>query len=87
MYLIVYTKKAIKDIQYLKSANLAEKAKSLISILQKDPFQSPPSFEKLQGDLHGAYSRRINLQHRLVYAIDDSDQTVKILSMWSHYEV
>lgn len=85
MYLIVYSKKAIKDIQFLKSSQLAEKAKALILILENDPFQTPPSFEKFQGDLKGAYFRRINLQHRMIYEIVESTKTVKILSLWSHY--
>ncbi len=86
MYSIVYDKKAIKDIAKLKSAKLDSKAKSLIDILRENPYQYPPPFEKLQGDLSGAYSRRINIQHRLVYEVLKKQQTVKIISMWTHYE-
>jgi toxin YoeB len=82
MYSIVYDKKAIKDIAKLKSAKLDSKAKSLIDILRENPYQYPPPFEKLQGDLSGAYSRRINIQHRLVYEVLKKKQTVKIISMW-----
>lgn len=85
-YSIVYNKKAIKDIPKLKSCNLDAKAKALIDILRANPYQSPPSFEKLVGDLNGAYSRRINIQHRLVYQVLEDIQVVKIISMWSHYE-
>lgn len=87
MYKIMYTKKALSDISKLKGANLDKKAKSLIDVLRTDPYQFPPPFEKLQGDLYGAYSRRINIKHRLVYSIDDSINTVKIISMWTHYEL
>ena len=86
MYKIVYTKAAVKDIPKLKSAHLADKAKALISVVQNDPFQNPPPYEKLVGDLNGAYSRRINIQHRLVYQVCEEEQTVKILSLWTHYE-
>ena len=86
MYKIVYDKRAIKEIQKLKSSNLDKKTKSLIDILRLNPYQSPPLYEKLVGDLEGAYSRRINIQHRLVYQILDDIKTVKIISMWSHYE-
>ena len=86
MYKIVYTKTAAKDIPKLKGAHLDEKAKALIEILRSDPYQMPPPYEKLVGDLNGAYSRRINLQHRLVYEVYEAEQTVKILSLWTHYE-
>ena len=86
MYSIFYTKKAIKDIPYLQAAQLSSKAKALIEIIREKPFQTPPPFEKLQGDLQGAYSRRINLKHRLVYQVFDTERSVKIISMWSHYE-
>lgn len=86
MYSIVYTKKAVNDIPYLKSVKLDSKAKALIDLLRENPFQSPPPYEKLQGDLAGAYSRRINIKHRLVYTVDEAEKTVKIISMWSHYE-
>lgn len=86
VYSIVYTKKAVNDIPYLKSVKLDSKAKALIDLLRENPFQSPPPYEKLQGDLAGAYSRRINIKHRLVYTVDEAEKTVKIISMWSHYE-
>ena len=87
MYSIIYEKKAVKDIPKLKAAKLDSKAKSLIDILRENPYQYLPSFEKLQGDLSGAYSRRINIQHRLVYEVIEEQQTVKIISMWTHYEL
>ena len=86
MYKIVYIKQAIKDISKLKNIGLAEKAKSLIDILRENPFQNPPPHEKLVGDLQGAYSRRINIKHRLVYQVYDVEKIVKIISLWSHYE-
>lgn len=86
MYRIVYTKTATKDIPKLKSAHLDEKAKSLIEIIRENPFQNPPPYEKLVGDLNGAYSRRINVQHRLVYEVYESEKTIKIISLWTHYE-
>lgn len=85
-YKIIYTKSAAADIKKLKAANLSDKAKSLISILEKDPFQNPPSYEKLIGNLQGAYSRRLNIKHRLVYTVMEDEKIVKIISMWSHYE-
>ena len=86
MYSIVYDKNTLKDIPKLKAGKLDNKPKPLIDILRKNPYQSPPPYEKLQGDLQGAYSRRINIQHRLVYEVIEDMQTVKIISMWSHYE-
>lgn len=86
MYKIVYTKKAVKDIEKLKSAKLDKKTKPLIELIRENPFQTPPSYEKLQGDLSGAYSRRINLKHRFVYEVLEDEKTVKILSIWTHYE-
>ncbi len=83
---LVYTKYAQKDAEKLASAGLKEKAKSLLAILSKNPFQNPPAYEKLIGDLAGAYSRRINIQHRLVYQVLEEQQIVKVLRMWSHYE-
>ena len=85
MYTVVYTKKAVKDIPLLKAAGLDGKARALIDILRSAPFQNPPPFEKLQGDLSGAYSRRINIKHRLVYQILENEKTVKIISLWTHY--
>ena len=86
MYTIVYTKKAAADIPKLKSAKLDAKAKALIEILRENPYQTPPPYEKLIGDLQGAYSRRINVKHRLVYEVLEEINTVKIISLWTHYE-
>jgi toxin YoeB len=83
---LVYTKQAQKDAQKLASANLKDKALALLKILRENPFQNPPPYEKLVGDLSGAYSRRINIQHRLVYQVIDDQHVVKVLRMWSHYE-
>ncbi|MFN6562062.1 MAG: Txe/YoeB family addiction module toxin [Nostoc sp. ChiSLP01] len=83
---LVYTKQAQKDAKKLASSNLKEKAEELLVVLKKNPFQSPPPYEKLVGDLSGAYSRRINIQHRLVYEVVESEQVVKIIRMWTHYE-
>ena len=83
---VVYTKQAQKDARKLKAAGLKTKAQQILDILKKDPYQTPPRFEKLVGDLSGAYSRRINIQHRLVYQIYEEEQTVKVIRMWSHYE-
>lgn len=81
MFKIVYTKAAAKDIPKLKAAHLDAKARSLIEVLRVNPYQSPPSYEKLTGDLKGLYSRRINIQHRLVYQVLDAEKTIKIVSM------
>lgn len=86
MYKIVYTKDSIKDIEKLKGANLNKKVLALIEIIKNNPFQTPPPYEKLVGDLQGLYSRRINVKHRLVYQILENVQTVKIISMWTYYE-
>jgi Txe/YoeB family toxin of toxin-antitoxin system len=83
---IVYTNRAQKDACKLASAGLKDKAIELLELLKHDPYKNPPSFEKLVGDLKGAYSRRINIQHRLVYQINDELKTIKIIRMWSHYE-
>ena len=83
---VVYTKQAQKDAKKLASSGLKSKAEILIDILKEDPYQSPPSFEKLIGDLSGAYSRRINIQRRLVYQVSESEKMVKVLRLWSHYE-
>jgi Txe/YoeB family toxin of toxin-antitoxin system len=82
----VYSKYALKDAKKLKAAGLKPKAETLITLLARDPFEVPPPYEKLVGDLVGAYSRRINIQHRLVYQVIKSDKTVKVLRLWSHYE-
>lgn len=83
---LVYTKQAQKDAGKLASARLKEKAITLLEIVAENPFQNPPSYEKLVGDLAGAYSRRINIQHRLVYQVLQEEHVVKILRLWSHYE-
>lgn len=80
-----FTKQAQKDAKKLAAVGLKSKARQLLNILRQDPFTNSPSYEKLQGDLKGAYSRRINLKHRLVYEVIDSEHTVKIIRMWSHY--
>lgn len=83
---LVFTRHAQKDAPKLAAAGLKAKAQELLAILQINPFQNPPPYEKLVGDLAGAYSRRINIQHRLVYEVLPEQQTVKVLRMWSHYE-
>jgi toxin YoeB len=83
---LVFTKHAQKDAQKLSSAGLKDKTLALLEILKTNPFQNPPPYEKLVGDLSGAHSRRINIQHRLVYQVIDDQRTVKVLRMWSHYE-
>lgn len=83
---LVYTKQAQKDAKKLSSSGLKPKAQELLDILAEDPFQKPPPFEKLVGDLSGAYLRRINIQHRLVYQVLEEDLVVKVLRLWSHYE-
>lgn len=83
---MVYTKQAQKDAKKLASSNLKEKAEESPAVLEENPFGNPPPYEKLVGDLSGAYSRRINIQHRLVYELIESEQVVKIIRMWTHYE-
>ena len=83
---IVFTKQAIKDSKKIDSANLKRKVVKLLDILKTNPYTIHPPFEKLIGDLSGAYSRRINIHHRLVYQIYDKEKTVKIIRMWTHYE-
>ena len=83
---IVFAKQAQKDARNLGSAGLKEKAQRLLEILAENPFRTPPPYEKLVGDLTGAYSRRINIQHRLVYQVLEEEHTVKVLRMWTHYE-
>ena len=85
-YKVVYTKNAAKDISNLKAANLANKAQNLIELIKENPFQNPPPYEKLLGNLSGLYLKRINIQHRLVYEVLEDIKAVKIISMWSHYE-
>lgn len=86
MWVVLFTKNAEKDKPKLKAAGLEKKAKSLLILLSENPFQAPPSYEKLIGDLNGYYSRRINIQHRLVYRVDSQKNIVIVHSMWSHYE-
>lgn len=83
---VVYTKQAQKDAQKLAAAGLKDKAKALLEVIQGNPFRAPPPYEKLVGDLVGAYSRRINIQHRLVYQVLQDEQVVKVLRLWSHYD-
>ena len=83
---VVFTRQATKDAQKLAIAGLRPKAEQLIDLLRADPFQTPPQFEKLVGDLVGAYSRRINIQHRLVYQVLEEERVVKVIRMWTHYE-
>ena len=83
---LVFTKQARKDARKLAAAGLKDKAQILLDILAEDPFQNPPAYEKLVGDLRGAYSRRINIQHRLVYQVLKKERSVKVIRMWTHYE-
>lgn len=83
---LVYTKQAQKDAKKLKAAGLKKKAQSLLAVIEQDPFSNPPPYEKLVGDLAGAYSRRINIQHRLVYQVLKAEKTIKVLRLWTHYE-
>lgn len=86
MWAVLFTKNAEKDKPKLKAVVLEKKTKSLLILLSENPFQVPPSYEKLVGDLNGYYSRRINIQHRLVYRVDSQKNIVIVHSMWSHYE-
>jgi len=86
MWEIVYTKHVQKDSKKIIESGLQEKVKKIVSILESDPFQNPPPYEKLIGDLSGAYSRRITIQHRLVYQVFENEKTVRVLRMWTHYE-
>lgn len=83
---LVYTRQALKDARKLAVSDLRHRAEQLLKILRENPYQDPPPFEKLVGDLEGAFSRRINIQHRLVYQILDEIKTVKVIRMWTHYE-
>jgi Txe/YoeB family toxin of toxin-antitoxin system len=83
---VVFAKHAQKDARKLAVAGLKEKAQGLLAVLAADPFQNPPPYEKLVGDLTGAYSRRINIQHRLVYEVFPKEKVVRVLRMWTHYE-
>lgn len=86
MWAVVFTKQAQKDSKRLAASGLKPKAERLLKLLELNPLQSPPPYEKLVGDLAGAYSRRINIQHRLVYQILKEERTVKVIRMWTHYE-
>ena len=83
---LLYTKQAVKDAKKLSAAKLKTKAQRLLDVVAENPWRNPPPYEKLVGDLTGAYSRRINIQHRLVYQVLEPEQTVKVLRMWTHYE-
>lgn len=85
MYKIVYTSQAQKDAKKLARSGLKEKAGNILQIIENDPFQKPPPFERLVGDLSGAFSRRINIQHRLVYQVYKEKKIIKIIRMWTHY--
>ena len=87
VYSIYFTKTATKDIPNLKSAHLDKVAKNLVELIKVNPYQTPPPYEKLVGDLHGLYSRRINRKHRLVYEVFEDSKSIKIISMWSHYDI
>jgi Txe/YoeB family toxin of toxin-antitoxin system len=86
MWRVVFTKQAQKDAKKLSAAGLRPKAEKLIEILRENPYQFPPPFEKLLGDLSGAFSRRINVQHRIVYQVLDKEKVVKVIRMWTHYQ-
>ena len=83
---LVYTKQAQKDAKKLSASGLKKKAQELLAVLKVNPFQNPPPYEKLMGDLNGAYSRRINIQHRIVYQVFEEEKIVKVLRLWTHYE-
>ena len=83
---LIYTKHAQKDAKKLAASGLKRKTQELLNILKENPYQTPPSYEKLVGDLSGAYSRRINIQHRLVYQVLEEEHVVKVLRLWTHYE-
>lgn len=85
-YELVYTRQAKKDAKKLKVTPLAARAKELLELIRRDPFSTPPPFEALLGDLRGAYSRRLNVQHRLVYQVLEEERVVKVLRLWTHYE-
>jgi len=86
MYKLLFTKQAQKDAKKLKSSNLKTKAEEVLNILREEPFRDYPPYEKLIGDLTGSFSRRINIQHRIVYQVLEEDKIVKVLRMWTHYE-
>ena len=84
-YKLVFTKQAQKDAKKLSKSNLRKKAEDLLEILKENPFKKPPEYEALVGDLQGSYSRRINIQHRIVYQVYEEERTVKVIRMWTHY--
>ncbi len=86
MWELYFTKQAKKDARKLAAANLKEKAQAILEVIRNNPYQTPPPYEKLVGDLSGAYSRRINIKHRLVYQVLEQETAVKVLRMWTHYE-
>ena len=86
MWTVVYSKQAVKDSKKIEQSNLKDTVKRLIEVLKNDPFQNPPPYEKLIGDLTGKYSRRINIQDRLVYEVFEKEMTVRVLRMWTHYD-
>lgn len=86
MYKVMFTKLAVKDIEKLKAIGLSDKARKLIEIIKEDPFQTPPPYEKLVGDLSGLYSRRINIKHRLVYEVLNDEKIIKIIRLWTNYD-
>jgi Txe/YoeB family toxin of toxin-antitoxin system len=86
MYEIFFTKQAIKDAKKIKETGLKENTGKLLDVLKENPFKNPPPYEKLVGELQGCYSRRINIQHRLVYSVYEEEKVVKVLRMWTHYE-
>jgi Txe/YoeB family toxin of toxin-antitoxin system len=86
MWKVVFTKKAIEDLNKITESGLKPKVQKLLNILKENPFKTPPNFEKLRGDLTGAFSRRINIKHRLVYQVIEEEKIVKIIRAWTHYE-
>ena len=83
---LIFSKQSLKDAKRLKRANLWKNAENLFNILRQNPFQNPPPYEKLVGDLEGVFSRRINIQHRLIYQTNEREKTIRVLRMWTHYE-
>ena len=83
---LLYTNQAQKDAKKLSASGLKKKAQALLEVIKEDPYQNPPPYEKLVGDLSGAYSRRINIQHRLVYQIYEEEHVIKVIRLWTHYE-
>jgi toxin YoeB len=86
MWKLVYTKQALKDAKKISTSGLMKKAEKLLEVLWVNPYQVPPPFEKLVGDLSGVYSRRINIQHRIVYQVLEAEKTIKVIRLWTHYE-